>query len=282
MGKHRETSPPVKGRFSIKRITLFFLKMIFLTPFFVFGIWLIYIVYFQGLEFQKHSLGRSDKKEEDVFKVLMPKQEKVPRDHFHMIDRYVEPQNDYQPVCVICHGSYAHGKDKRLRAMLNMHEGYIACSVCHVKRDENRLRGTMEAGTRPDFIWVDRKTGELKRTVDGAYGKYSAQIFPISSSTKGAEQIYAPIKMDEAQAFLERLPGLTKEQAVKAREKLHEPISKEAVSCSDCHKTNGYLNFKELGFPQQRVDNLISTEFVGMIEKYKTFHLPSVIDLQGR
>jgi hypothetical protein len=60
--------------------------------------------------------------------------------------------------------------------------------------------------------------------------------------------------------------------------KLHEHISDKPVFCSDCHKKDGYLDFKELGFPKQRIDHLNSTEIVGMIEKYKKFYLPSQID----
>jgi cytochrome c553 len=274
---------PSKGRSWGKRIALFFLKVIYLIPIFVFGVWLISIVYFQGLEFNKPSSRRTEKKEEGVFKVLAPKQETVPRDHFHMIDQYVEPQRQNQPVCVICHGSYAHGKEKKLRAILNMHDGYIACYVCHARKDDGKREGKpTTAVKRIEFVWVDRQTGEFKHAVKGEYGKYPAQIFPVEDSGQGAGRIYTPIKQEAAQQFLNLLPGLTKDQAVKAREKLHEPLSKEAVSCADCHKKDGYLNFKALGFPQQRVDHLSSTEFVGMIEKYKTFHLPSVIDFGGQ
>jgi hypothetical protein len=50
------------------------------------------------------------------------------------------------------------------------------------------------------------------------------------------------------------------------------------VFCSDCHKKDGYLDFRDLGFAQTRIDHLNSTEIVGMIEKYKKFYLPSQID----
>jgi hypothetical protein len=271
-----------KGHARGKSIGSFFLKVIYLTPFFVFGIWLISIVYFQGLELNKRSSSRSKKEDEGVFKVLMHKQETVPRDHFHMTDEYVETQRQNQPVCVICHGSYAHGKEKKVRAILNMHDGYIACPVCHFRQDDgHREAKAATANKRIELLWVDRESGEFKHGVKGEYGKYPAQIFPIEYSGQGAGRILTPITQEAAQKFLRMLPELTKDQAVKAREKLHEPLSKEAVSCADCHKKDGYLDFQALGFPKQRVDHLISTEFVGMIEKYKTFHLPSVIDFRG-
>ena len=267
---------PGKGRSWIKGIAFFFLKVIVFTPLFAFGIWLIGIVYFQGIEFHRPFSSSKETKTVGVFEVLTPKQEAVPRDHFHMVDTYVETPQQYQPVCVICHGVYAHGKDKKVRAMLNMHDGYIACSVCHVRQDGGRQKST-PADKRMQFLWVDQENGEIKRAVEGEYGKYPALIFPIAPSG----QVFTPIPADAAQEFLKRLPELTKEQAQQAREKLHEPLSKDPVSCADCHKQDGYLDFRALGFPQQRIDHLISTEFVGMIENYETFHLPSVIDFGG-
>jgi cytochrome c553 len=268
-----------RGHSRIKRIALFCLKGIYLAPIFAFGIWLISIVYLQGHEFKSPTSREKAKKDVGGFNILMPKQETVPRDHFHMIDQYVETQRDNQPVCVTCHGSYAHGKEKRVRAILNMHDGYIACAVCHARQGDGHGDGKgAGAGKEMDFLWVDRETGEFKPAIKGEYGKYPARIFPIAYSAQGAGRIFTPITAEAAQAFLDRLPGLTPDQAKQARAALHDALSKEAVSCADCHKKDGYLDFKALGFPQQRIDHLISTEFVGMIEKYKTFHLPSVID----
>lgn len=272
-----------RGHSRVKRIALFFLKGIYLAPIFAFGIWLINIVYFQGHEFNPPVSSESEKKDVGGFNILMPKQEALPRDHFHMIDQYVAPQRDNQPVCVICHGSYAHVKEKKVRAILNMHDGYIACAVCHARQDAIHGKGQgVGAGKGMEFLWVDRETGEYKHAVKGEYGKYPAKIFPIAYSAQGAGRIFTPITVAAAREFLDRLPGLTPEQAKKARAALHDPLSKEAVSCADCHKKEGYLDFQALGFPQQRIDHLISTEFVGMIEKDKTFHLPSVIDFGGR
>lgn len=273
---------PERGRGRVKRIVGFFLKVIYLTPFVVFGLWLISIVYFQGFEFKKPFSGRNEKKDDEIFKIFVHKQETVPRDHFHMVDPHVEIPKENQAVCVICHGSYTHSKEKKTRAILNMHEGFISCYVCH-SRQEDGHGGvkTTQSGTRIKFLWVDSETGEFKNAVEGEYGKYPAQIFPIEYSGQGADHIFTPIKPEAAQAFLKLLPGLTSDQVASAKAKLHNPISKEPVSCADCHKKEGYLDFKSLGFPQQRIDHLTSTEFVGMFEKYETFYLPSVIDFRG-
>jgi mono/diheme cytochrome c family protein len=265
-----------RGPSIIQRVVLFFLKVVYIVPFFAFGIWLLSMVYLPGREVGRPPSVRGEKQPAAVFKVLMPKHEALPRGHFHMVDEYLQPQGQHQPVCVVCHGAYAHGKDKKLRAMLNMHDGYIACAVCHVRQDTGQ-----GDGKRAQFLWVDRESGAFKRAVEGEYGKYPAQIFPVTDAAQGTRQVYTPISAEAAQAFLQRLPGLSKDEASKAREKLHAPLSEKPVSCADCHKTDGYLDLRALGFPQQRIDNLVSTEFVGMIEKYETFHLPSVLDFGG-
>ena len=282
MGKRPTASTLKRGPGRVKRIVLFFLKAIYLSPFVVFGLWLIGIVYFQGYDFKRPFSSRPEKKEEKVLKVFLHKQETVPRQHFHMVDQYVEAPTETQAVCVVCHGSYAHSKEKKTRAILNMHEGFISCYVCHSRQEHGQGKvKTTPSGARIKFLWVDSETGEFKNAVKGEYGKYPAQIFPIEYSEGEDGRIFTPIKLEAAQAFLNLLPELTPDQVSSAKAKLHEPLSKEPVSCADCHKKDGYLDFKSLGFPQQRIDHLISTEFVGMFEKYKTFYLPSVLDFRG-
>ena len=266
-----------------KRIVLSFLKVIYVVPFFVFGFWLVSVVYFPGFDLNASISLLKYRKNHDVGKSIIRKKETIPKDHFHMIDAYVERPDTKPPVCIDCHGMYAHGKEKKVRAFLNMHAGYISCTVCHVRKD---VSGT-EGGGIPknetiEFLWVDRETGAFSNAVKGAYGKYPARIFPVIDSSRGPQRIYTPITEQAAQTFLDTKPGLTPEQLEAARLKLHEAITKEPVTCVDCHKKDGYLEFTKLGFPKRRVDYLVSSEFVGMIDKYKTFYLPSVIDFRGK
>lgn len=265
----------------IKKSGLFLIKVIYLAPFFVFGLWLLGLVYFPGFDLNASISLLRYRPEPEVLPVVIPKKEAVPRDHFHMIDAYVEKPAEPPPICVMCHGRYAHGKEKKVRALLNMHEGFISCSVCHVRKEgENIQNGPGFGNEISAFLWRIRATGEFKKAVDGEYGKYPATIFPVKVTEQGTRQILKPISESAARRFLEISPELNSEQFDAARAKLHEKISKEPVSCNDCHKKDGYLDFIQLGFSRQRVDHLISNEFVGMINKDQTIHLPSVIDFR--
>jgi hypothetical protein len=268
----------------IKQVGLFLLKLIYIVPIFAFGLWLISLVYLQGFDLKTSiSLSRYSKdKDEYVYKIIRKKDEPIPREHFHMLDEYVERQEPNPPICFLCHGVYPHGKEKKVRALLNMHTGFIACPVCHARKDEVDEKDGVRARNKiVDFLWVDRETGEFNNTMEGEYGKYPGKIYPITSAEYGAKGIFTPITPEAVQQFLKLKPELKSKEFDEAKAKLHEPLSKKPVFCSDCHQKEGYLDFRKLGFPKRRVEHLISSEIVGMIDKYKTFYLPSVIDFRG-
>jgi cytochrome c553 len=246
------------------------LKLVYLLPFLLFGLWLIQMLYFPQLEAKKIVEAVKPKHEENIFKTFLIKKGVVPREHFHMTDEYVIRSEPMLPLCSTCHGTYPHSKEKKVRAILNFHTGLIACSVCHARK---------EPGTKDIiFKWVDLKTGEILDKVEGEYGKYPAEIYPIKIDNEGRKTISRPVDDTAARHYLIIKDKLTSDQIAQAKIKLHEHISDKPVFCSDCHKKDGYLDFIKLGFSVQRVNHLNSTEVVGMILKYKTFYLPSEID----
>jgi len=259
----------------IKKIPIFLLKFIYILPFLLFGAWLLKLVYFTHelphVEAKKAEESAEIVGEDGVFKKILLQKDAVPREHFHMVDEFVSQPAEYiAPICLTCHGTYPHSKEEKVRSILNFHGGFIACSICHAreKHDEHLVY----------FAWVDHETGAVSKQVEGEYGKYPAKIFPIQI-TKGAKtRIFRPVSEEAARQFLKYKDQYTPDQIAQAKAKLHEHISAKPVFCSDCHKKDGYLDFKELGFSKQRIDHLNSTEIVGMVEKYKKFYLPSKID----
>jgi hypothetical protein len=266
----------------IKRLVFFILKAVYVIPFFALFLLLLGLVYLPDLELDTPlSLSRYEPEPEE-FQIIRPKKEGIPRDHFHLIDKWVEMREPNPPICVVCHGTYAHGKEKKVRAMLNLHSGFMACSVCHVRK---KGAEDEEADETPDkfdeFLWVDRETGEMKKDVEGEYGKYPAKIYPVKHTEQGPRRVFTPIRAEAAQRFLEIRPDLTPDQVSEAKARLHKGISEEAITCKDCHKKDGYFDFEELGFPERRIKHLVSHEFVDMIDKYEEFHLPEVLDFRG-
>ncbi len=53
--------------------------------------------------------------------------------HFHNITMQVTP--DDRSYCIKCHGDFPHGTKDEMRTYLNMHDFYLACQTCHIKRD---------------------------------------------------------------------------------------------------------------------------------------------------
>ena len=264
----------------IRRIGVFpgfLLKALYLLLFLFCSLLLLQMIYFPNLKKAEKAALNKLYEEEDVFKAIMMKKEPVSRGHFHMIDEFVSVREPNPPLCVLCHGTYPHSKEKKVRSLLNLHTSFLACSVCHARQDlDSDVLFTKDYVIR--FLWVDRQTGEISNKADGEYGKYPAKIFPIRFTEDGPKRVFRPVTEKAAQQYLAFKDQFTPDQTAQAKIKLHERISEKPVFCSDCHKKDGYLDFAELGFPERRVDHLVSTEVVGMIDKYKTFYLPSVID----
>jgi len=215
-------------------------------------------------------LTHSKAEDKDVFRTILQQNELVAREHFHMVDAYITQPEPNPPLCLMCHGTYPHSKEMKVRSIVNFHTGFIACAVCHARKKpgDNRI----------EFAWIDRKTGEIAAEAQGQYGKYTAKIFPIQITAEGHKKIYEPVDDQTARQFLLTKDKYSPDQVAQAKIKMHEHISPEPVFCSDCHKKDGYLDYAKLGFPMKRINHLNSSEVVGMIEKYKTFYLPSAID----
>ena len=255
----------MKNRFFTRLV-----KGLLIFPLLLFGLWLLKLVYFPGFEAKK-AVAIIEAAEENIFDTILKNKQLIPQGHFHLVDDFVSQPEVNPPLCLTCHGTFPHSKEKKVRSLLNFHTGFISCSVCHARQEPGQSEIT--------FMWVDRETGRIVSKVRGRYGKYTAKIFPVRLSDSGQpERIFRPISDKAAHQFLKLKDQFTHDQIAQAKIKLHANISDKPVFCSDCHKENGYLDFARLGFPKMRVAHLVSTEVVGLVNKYKTFYMPSKID----
>ena len=108
-----ELTPVAKGIRRIMKFPVFLLKVVYIIPFLVFGLWLLHTIYFPEVEIGESAALPNYIEEEDIFEVIMNKKEPVPRGHFHMIDEYISVRESNPPLCVVCHGTYPHGKEKK-------------------------------------------------------------------------------------------------------------------------------------------------------------------------
>ena len=54
--------------------------------------------------------------------------------HFHNVaDEPPKLPENLRPVCFICHSDLPHSKNKRIRALMNIHTQFFVCETCHIK-----------------------------------------------------------------------------------------------------------------------------------------------------
>ncbi len=213
----------------------------------------------EGEERVKHYLG---------YRVL---EQRWLKGHFHHIDFDFKP--DQQNYCITCHGDMPHDKVKELRAFGNMHASFIGCQACHVKIEE--------AGKTGVFKWYDRTTGEIVASPVGEGippGAYDSKIIPFERIDGKLQRIDTPERVDFANEYRNNEKTLSDLQKSKAKTIIHKVVSKKPYICGDCHqKEASALPFKELGYSQNRIDVIVSTEVVGMINKYTEFYMPRIL-----
>lgn len=251
----------------------FLMKLIVVIVFGLFGVWIVLPVYFPQTEPHEVVVPVRPAQEGGIFVKILSDQQLVPKGHFHMADEHIDQPEPYQPLCLNCHGTYPHRKEKMTRALLNFHGGIMACTVCHVRR---------KPGDKTHFfVWVNRVSGAISKKVEGSFGKYSAKIFPMKRGAGGESSILRPVSEQDAREFLRLKDQFTPDQMARAKIKLHEGLSQKPVLCTECHKKDGYFDFADLGFPKYRVDNLTSNEIATMINNYETFYMPETIDFSA-
>ncbi len=192
--------------------------------------------------------------------------------HFHHIGFDVGP--DRHSYCSSCHGDMPHDSvTKDLRAFLNMHAFFIGCQTCH-------SRPEMAKGTGV-YQWYDRETGGIiSSPVNGAPpGTYKAKIIPFVMENGSLVRIDSQARKEFVNQYRLNEKELSEGQKSKAKNMIHNIISKKPVMCEECHsKENPLLPLANLGYPERRVDSITSTEVVGMIKNYTKFYMPKMLN----
>lgn len=211
----------------------------------------------------------------DVFKKILEAKTQIKLEHFHNLDDTVDIREWVPNLCLVCHGSLPHSKNKDTRALYNMHTYFCACEICHLKGEE------------VIFKWFDTKTGEpidkisdrvQEQMPTGTYsGNYGAKIVPCILEGPALVRLDQPVTDEYAREYLKIWSQYTYDQQSQAKLELHRQLTKEPVKCTDCHqKENPYLDFKRLGYPKHLCDEFIGTEVAQMVEKYKSLKLPTM------
>jgi hypothetical protein len=205
-------------------------------------------------------------------------EEQYVQGHFHHVGMTVEP--DDTNLCIRCHGGVPHDKAKAIRAFLNMHAFYVACETCHMLPKEGNDQWV--------FRWYDKSSGDTignppgLTTIDKSmYGNYGAKVSPGRIREDGNFSFLNDAKERAfVEKYLKEKDRLGATQQSKMKKVIHRNVSDEPLLCDGCHtsdKDKLYLPFADLGYPKRRLEDLIGTEVVGMVEKYQEFYMPKVL-----
>ena len=189
--------------------------------------------------------------------------------HFHIIaPEYPRWPEKLRPVCFICHSDFPHSKNKRTRSLMNLHTQFLVCETCHIKEKPGavvvyRWYDPLEKNPKGPFYGTsyDPKTESLSR------GKnLMARIAPfrkMNNTGKFQPEILqqdAPLARD----YMKVRDKLSPEERGVIKNKFHENVKPKGHDCKECHSENSILDFKQLGFADNRASNLKTAECRGV------------------
>ncbi len=224
----------------------------------------------EELSFQKIILEGGEKRVKRYLGYRVLEEMKI-EGHFHHIDYDMVPDN--RSSCITCHGDIPHNMKKEVRAFMNMHAAFVACETCHVRLEKKQKTGV--------FKWYNRKTGEIipspiKEGVPP--GRYRAKIIPFEHADGVLQRIDTQSRIEFARDYKESEKHLSDLQKAKAKKIIHKMVSEGPYVCEECHRDKEpLLPFKDLGYPEKRINLLVSSEVVGMIRNYTQFFVPRML-----
>jgi cytochrome b subunit of formate dehydrogenase len=206
------------------------------------------------------------------FEMFMEKPDETETsNHFHNVDETVDLTIANPPICLSCHGTYPHGKSPDIRSFLNMHNYFMACETCHIRRED--VSGTVH------YNWFDNRTEDIVTTIKGDNGVYGARLVPVATMESGEiHRLDRSSNEQFAREYMARKDSLTPEEQARAKVILHKDISRKPVQCTECHGKNAYIDLAAVGYSRNRAESLYRTEVADMINRYMEFYLPTMFD----
>ena len=202
--------------------------------------------------------------------------------HFHLVvDDAPQLPEEFRPVCFICHSDLPHSKNKRVRSLMNLHTQFFACETCHIKEKPEttivyKWYNPLDSNPPGPFYGTsyDPDSGSLSLGKD-----LISKIAPYYKSEKDGK-VWSAIQIQDApmaRDYVRVRDRLSPEQREGIKNKFHENIKPKGHECNQCHTENSILDFEQLGFVENRIDNLKKLVVVGMIQKYESWYLPELI-----
>ncbi len=203
--------------------------------------------------------------------------------HFHNVaDDPPQLPESMRPVCFICHSDLPHSKNKRIRALMNIHTQFFVCETCHIKEKPGstvvyKWYNPLDKNPPGPFYGTsyDPETGSLSLGKD-----LISKIAPYFKSEENDDLVPAIQVQDEplARDYMKIRDKLSPEQREGIKNKFHENIKPKGHNCKTCHTENSILDFRQLEFSENRTANLKQLVVADMLAKYEEFYLPELLD----
>lgn len=205
---------------------------------------------------------------------------KTPRKDFHQKEQSFITQLDDKTSCKVCHQIYPHKKEPFIRTFLNMHTGYLTCEVCHLDRAKF---------TVGRYDWVQTNNVEFQGDPYGSFYIPLQQFTQTPQSTlsriapfvQHKEKLVALMNTwdtDNATKIWPSLSQLTEDKMAIELSHYHQDIVKmeHTRACEECHRANGMVDFRALGFSKEDSERLTNLNIGNIIKKYDIFYMPNI------
>jgi hypothetical protein len=184
--------------------------------------------------------------------------------------------------CRVCHELYPHSENNMVRALLNLHTGFMVCEVCHLNRA--KFSGAY-------FDWNGAEIAEFSGDPFGTFynpklkkahksSRFISRISIFQSVNGKKRSLVNTSDSDEAKEFVRLVNRLTPAEKERRLKFFHRDINRKEISvaCDECHSSHSILDFNKLGFDQKTTNNLVNLNIKGLVSKYKTFYFPRLFE----
>jgi hypothetical protein len=201
--------------------------------------------------------------------------------HFHVTAERHFLEMEKQEACLTCHSIWPHQKDRKTRAFNNQHSRYMTCMVCHLDEQPGREDGVVwwdfdvdNSITRQGPYGISRNNeGELS-----GVDNFITKIVPVMRDGNHETRVYTSYSTPGFVEYRKAVTEGVRVHADQVRADAEALVAKEAITCKGCHGEESDFPWVELGFTGDRLDEMINSAVVGMIENYDSFYFPPVFE----
>ena len=178
-----------------------------------------------------------------------------------------------RPACLACHGYTVHVNRPERATLINMHERYLGCQVCHLRVADLPAGATYRWFDDTTLAPVDPASRKL-----GQDGLYQAKLYPATDAAGGLEPVAGFEVTDPVRRWIADRESMGGEPARKAQDAVHDGLTNRPVACRECHGAEPFLDLAALGYPAERVEILTGARLYPQVTGHEGFYLPDLLD----